>query len=387
MADKILVVDDDLDTLRLVGLMLERQGYSIVAASNGQQALNLAKTEKPSLILLDLMMPDIDGVEVARRLRADPETRNIFIIMFTAKVQMEDRLDGFEAGADAYLTKPIQPRELIANVKAVLQRVGSSITASAAPVREFKDRGETIAVISAKGGVGVSTTAVNLGLMLQTLSKKPVIVADFCPGAGTLALELGITNAVGFSHLLELSPAAITPEAVERELSEHSSTVRFLFSSSRPTDTMYLSAVDTFDAVANGLSYLARFIILDLGAGFTPINAKVLERCQQVVVVTEPVSQTLFQTKALVDHLSSIGIGDSRLTLALVNRVRAGIQLSLGQVQDELGYPVAAVFTAAPDLAYQSQLSKLPMVMRQAEGVTIQQFNGLAQKVLQRAKV
>src|SRR4030042_4271034 len=109
MPEKILVVDDDVDTLRLVGLMLERQGYEIVAANSGQQALALVLTERPDLILLDLMMPDIDGVEVCRRLRASPETKDILIIMFTAKSQTDDKVEGFDAGADDYLTKPTQP--------------------------------------------------------------------------------------------------------------------------------------------------------------------------------------------------------------------------------------------------------------------------------------
>jgi DNA-binding response OmpR family regulator len=110
MAEKILIVDDDLDTLRLVGLMLQRQGYEIVAANSGEQAVTMAQGENPELILLDVMMPDMDGVEVTRRLRAEPSTRDIPIIMFTAKTQVEDKILGFEAGADDYLTKPTQPR-------------------------------------------------------------------------------------------------------------------------------------------------------------------------------------------------------------------------------------------------------------------------------------
>ena len=123
MPEKILVVDDDVDTVRLVGLMLQRQGYQIVAANNGMQALSMAPNEAPDLIILDAMMPDLDGFEVTRRLRALPATKNIPIIMFTAKSQVDDKVSGFEAGVDDYLTKPTQPRELIAHVKAILSRV------------------------------------------------------------------------------------------------------------------------------------------------------------------------------------------------------------------------------------------------------------------------
>jgi CheY-like chemotaxis protein len=94
MPEKILIVDDDLETLRLVGMMLQRQGYTIVAANSGAQALSMAITEQPDLILLDVMMPEMDGYEVARQLRADPGLTQIPILMFTAKSQVEDKVTG-----------------------------------------------------------------------------------------------------------------------------------------------------------------------------------------------------------------------------------------------------------------------------------------------------
>jgi DNA-binding response OmpR family regulator len=120
-----LIIDDDVDTLRLVGLMLQRQGYQISAASNGSQGLTKAFDERPDLILLDVMMPDMDGYEVTRRLRKNPATASIPILMFTAKTQLDDKVTGFEVGADDYLTKPTHPTELQAHVKALLARAAS----------------------------------------------------------------------------------------------------------------------------------------------------------------------------------------------------------------------------------------------------------------------
>ncbi len=155
MPEKILVVDDDIDTLRLVGLMLQRQGYQIAAANNGQQALAMAESEKPDLILLDLMMPDMDGYEVARRLRANPAISTIPIIMFTAKSQVDDKVSGFESGADDYLTKPTQPRELFAHIKAVLSRGIKARPAPTATAAVAGNRGHVIGVLAVKGGMGV----------------------------------------------------------------------------------------------------------------------------------------------------------------------------------------------------------------------------------------
>ncbi|MEO8358104.1 MAG: response regulator, partial [Chloroflexota bacterium] len=122
MSEKILIIDDDLDTLRLVGLMLQRQGYQISAATNGQQGLDKAFEEDPDLILLDIMMPDMDGYEVTRRLRRNPSTMATPILMFTAKTQLDDKVIGFEVGANDYLTKPTHPSELQARVKTLLSR-------------------------------------------------------------------------------------------------------------------------------------------------------------------------------------------------------------------------------------------------------------------------
>jgi pilus assembly protein CpaE len=379
MAEKILVVDDDLDTLRLVGLMLERQGYRIMAASSGQQALSMIYSEKPDLVLLDLMMPEMDGIEVARRLRASPETAEILIIMFTAKSQIEDKLEGFDAGADDYLTKPTQPRELIAHVKAVLKRSGMR---QAAPEREYKDQGKLIGVLAAKGGVGVSTLALNLGVVMHQETKRSVLVSDFRPGCGTIGLEVGVTNPLGLSKLLAMQETEITPLAIERELFEHHSGVQFLLASAQPLDARLMAASEQLSAIARQITYLASYTILDLGGAYTPAIEKVLQFCDRVVVVVEPVPQTVYQTRLLLDCLGGKDSGNRRVLVALVNRLRAGMQLSLGQVQDQLGRDVSVIFTAAPELAYQSQVSTTPMVLRQADGVAMQQFTALAAKVI-----
>jgi two-component system cell cycle response regulator len=123
VAEKILIVDDDPDTLKLLGLILGRQGFDILSASTGRQALDLARSHKFDLVVLDVMMPVIDGLEVARRLRSDPKTQDLAILMFSAKTQAEDLLEGYRAGADDYLTKPVQPTELIARVRLAMDRM------------------------------------------------------------------------------------------------------------------------------------------------------------------------------------------------------------------------------------------------------------------------
>ena len=118
----VLVADDDPDILDLVRYRLERSGYDVATARDGLEAVQLAGELSPSLAVLDVMMPSLNGFEVTRRLREDPATREIPVILLTARAQEADVQEGFEAGADDYIRKPFSPRELSARVQAVLGR-------------------------------------------------------------------------------------------------------------------------------------------------------------------------------------------------------------------------------------------------------------------------
>ncbi|PIW66905.1 MAG: DNA-binding response regulator [Candidatus Omnitrophica bacterium CG12_big_fil_rev_8_21_14_0_65_43_15] len=118
----ILVVDDEKELAALVSLHMKMAGFEVLTAANGEKALELSREEKPDLIILDLMLPKIDGWQVCEQLRQDAVTKDIPVIMLTARTQIEDKLKGFEAGADDYVTKPFSPRELVARVKRVLAR-------------------------------------------------------------------------------------------------------------------------------------------------------------------------------------------------------------------------------------------------------------------------
>ena len=118
----VLVADDDEDILQLVSFRLERAGYTVVTAADGQQALAAARQHQPDLAVLDVMMPGLNGYEVTRQLRADPATAAIPVILLTARVQEADVSRGFEAGADDYLRKPFSPQELRSRVQAILAR-------------------------------------------------------------------------------------------------------------------------------------------------------------------------------------------------------------------------------------------------------------------------
>ncbi len=120
--ERILVVDDEEDILELVRYNLLREGYQVTCVATGEEALRAARTEVPDLIVLDLMLPGVDGLDVTKLLKNDPKTENVPIVMLTAKGEEPDIVTGLELGADDYITKPFSPRVLIARVKTVLRR-------------------------------------------------------------------------------------------------------------------------------------------------------------------------------------------------------------------------------------------------------------------------
>jgi two-component system alkaline phosphatase synthesis response regulator PhoP len=123
---KILIVDDEPDILELVEYNLKKEGYQVFTASNGQEGIALAKKVHPDLIVLDIMMPKMDGIEACRLMRAIPEFKNTFMVFLTARSEEYSEIAGFNVGADDYIAKPIKPRALVSRINAILRRNSSS---------------------------------------------------------------------------------------------------------------------------------------------------------------------------------------------------------------------------------------------------------------------
>ncbi len=139
MRESILVVDDEEDILNLLEYNLKKAGFATILAKDGPEAIELAVKKAPKLVILDIMLPNMEGTEVLRRLKANPSTSAVPVIMLTAKGEEVDKIVGFELGAEDYITKPFSPRELILRVRAVLKRSGNGEGAGEEKVVSFND--------------------------------------------------------------------------------------------------------------------------------------------------------------------------------------------------------------------------------------------------------
>ena len=191
--EKILVVDDEQDLVKLIRYHLEKDGYKAISAYNGEDALFLTRREKPDLVILDLMLPGIDGLEVCKKIKADQELANTAIVMLTAKGEEADITMGLKLGADDYMTKPFSPKELVARVQAVLRR-----TKSDSAVQEYI-KIDALTIDLYKHEVTIKNESIPLTLaefkLLHQLASKPGRVftrdqlLDAISGPDTIAID------------------------------------------------------------------------------------------------------------------------------------------------------------------------------------------------------
>ncbi len=376
MAEKILIVDDDLETLRLVGLILERGGYQIAAASNGQQALTLAHSERPDLIILDVMMPDMDGYQVMKNIRQDSAINTIPVLMFTAKAGIEDKITGYETGVDDYLTKPIHPAELVAHVKAVLGRAANKI-------KEPESDCTVIGFLAARGGLGVSTLVLNLAISIYKKTQKFVAAVETIPGYGSWAWELGHSDSEGLNKLLNTAAENINRNSVKNELILTTYGIHLLMASPKLRDQETVNNTAQYQAFLRELTEMSDFLLLDIGSPGNPNWRRILGMCNEAVIVIDPDPATMRRTKSLLQEIETLGFGKSRkVTPVAINRARSDIQLTLPQMQEALGIPVAILMPPAPELAYQAATRSTPLSLLQPDSLLSQQFIRLTDLIL-----
>lgn len=376
MAQKILIVDDDLETVKLIGIILERRGYEITAAQSGEQALAKACAENPDLMILDVMMPDIDGYEVSERLRAIPATSDLPIIMFTAKAQVDDKVAGFKAGADDYLTKPVHPDELVSRVEAVLLRCARRRAEGRAPVPS-----RVIGFLGAKGGVGTTTLAVNVAVALAQgpANGQRVVLAEIRPGLAASGFQMGLHRGQ-IARLLEEPADRVDSTLVEAQLEEHSSGVLVLTGQPEPPGVAAPVSPAHAEAIVQHLSAVADYLLLDLGVGLEDVNRRVLLGCYHVVVTTEPQRASLALVRTLLAEMGGpLNLAGHRISVVLINRAPSANSFSKEMAEGLLQQDVAGLIPPAVELAFQSAEQGVPMVTVQPASLAAEQFRDFAE--------
>lgn len=371
----VLIVDDDVEALRLVGMMLEREGYQILVASSGNQAIDKAVTEKPSLIILDVMMAGLNGYQVTTKLRKHPATSNIPILLFTAKGNVSDKITGFQAGADDYLTKPVNPKELAARVKTLLERKAQTV--------QKPEKSHIISFLPVQGGTGNSTLAINTAIETrQMFPNKRVALVELQAGGGSIALQLGLKIPSGLHALAKLPLAALSQSHINEHISQHASGLHLLLSSPRPAGmTPQLNKEYTHTI----LHYLANdydYVFLDLPKDLTPNTQDALGMSKEIIITLSPTHLSIALAREIIDSLETLNIATHKIRAVLINRVAHKSAISETTVARMIQKEIISRIPPVPDLAHKSIQSGKPMVLLNSQGLISQQIRLVVQSIV-----
>jgi pilus assembly protein CpaE len=357
---RVLIIDDSADMLSLLRMFFERRtDHEVILTQNGREGLDKAYKEQPDIALVDVMMPGIDGYEVVRRLRGDPRTKNMRIVILTARGQPVDREAALEAGADAHLTKPV-------NMEALEQIVNDMLTN--APSIEMP-QSAVIPVLSLRGGIGVSTVAVNLSVILQELA--PTILWDLSPNSGHSAIYLGLRPTVHWGAYLQDKNRPLSSF-----LLEHRSGIRVLCAPPVPPIDRWFTDSD-IETGLNALTNAARLVVIDMPPRLTDSERPLLNRAHRIVLLTgddPPSIQTTLATlkslqpwrdRILIVHNStSPGKRPRAETLSRMMRVSVKVDLPYEPVQQKVmrnGTPLVSQHQQSPFTAQMRRIAQLTL--------------------------
>jgi pilus assembly protein CpaE len=335
MSQKILVVDDNLMTLDLVSRSLSRVGYEVVTSESGREALEILENLEPDLIILDVMMPEMDGYEVCRQLRGKPATAHLPVLMLTALDSLEEKVKGFEAGADDYMTKPFQPAELQARARVLLRRMARAT----GEITELT--GMVIAVFSLRGGVGVSTVAVNLATALAQIWGSPTALMDLSLIAGQSALLLNLSLRHTWADLVEIPGEDIDQELLDDLLLSHPSGVQVLAAPRHPEQSELLTN-EKVGQVIEMLSQRYHYVVLDMPHNFRETTLAGLDRADTIVTLIAPELASVLAISTTMEVFDTLDYHPEKIRIAL-NHILARGALSLEDIEAALKRPIDLV--------------------------------------------
>jgi pilus assembly protein CpaE len=312
---RILAIDDDEDMCALVALALRSYGYEVETATSGLEGLKVMHQFSPDALIIDKMMPGMDGYEVVRRVRRDPEFGDIPILVLTAEENLEGKVDAFEIGADDYLNKPFAREELNARLASLLRRSQRSGGYRAA---DGGRESHIIAVHTLRGGIGTTTIAVNLAVALRELWRAPTLLVDMVLLSGHVSLFLDTPAKRNWADLAREDLDEIDEDLINHVISSYETGLDFLAAPGTPSSAELI----TPEIVNRALEVMQpryEYVVFDLPHTFDDITLSILDRADIILLVVAPELAAVRAASMALDTYSKLNY-DQGVVQLILNR-------------------------------------------------------------------
>ncbi len=352
----ILIVDDSEIMIKFVNKAMRAEGYEMLAAQNGKEALEIINRVHPDLALLDVVLPDMDGYEICRALRANPFTAQIPIIMLTGFSDIDSRLMAFESGADDFVAKPFQLEELQARVKAHIRRASSYAARVETGIRIHR-----IAVFSLRGGVGISTLAVNLAAGLAQLWGEATLLVDlaFVNGQDALMFDLTLRNT--WADLGCLVPEEIDADILEKVILRHPSGVDVLAAPRRAEEAEIIQEKHV-QRILELVQARYKYLVMDLPHDFSPTTLAGLDLADNILLLVAPDLASVRCASNALSVFKGLGYSDEKVQIVL-NWNFGTSGLARKEIEKVLQKPVSVVIPNMPDTLVTALTMGKPVVL------------------------
>jgi pilus assembly protein CpaE len=332
MAGKVLVVDDDASVQRLLQFTLEQEGYEVVVAADGAEGLRIWQQAAPTLIILDVAVPTLDGYEVATQIRAEEAgARHVPILMLTTERDVQQKVRALRAGADDYLVKPFHPAELIARMKSLVARFAPSESLVGRP-----PLGRIHAYYGAKGGVGTTTIAINAAIALQALGRRVCLVdGNLQFGDHRVFLDLGLD---GRSIVDVVTAGAMDADLMRGIVQTHESGVDLLLAPPTP-EAADLVTAPHLHQILEILAGMYDYVIVDIDKRLDDRNLMVLDIAETIFAVMTADLSCLKNVRLLLETIVHLGYETNKLKLVL-NRSNAFTGINIKSAEGALRRPI-----------------------------------------------
>lgn len=376
MAATILAVDDNEINLKVVKTTLAQAGYSVITAVNGMDALEKADSTRLDLIILDISMPMMDGYEVCRRLRANPKTSHVPIIILTAYNALEDKIKGFEAGADDYLTKPFQPAELQARVGVMIRRAAMAQNAPRKTTSNQKNA-KVISLFSMRGGAGVSTMAANMAAGIAKIWGTNVALVDLSLAMGQAALMLNLSLRNTWLDLIDIPKEELEPEIIEAAFLKHENHVHVLAAPRSIVDGERIPH-ELVDTVLHHIKTMYDYVIIDLPGIFNEATFHALDISDEIICLLSPELASVRAMIGTLEVFEELNYPESKEIIVLLNRTFEKHGLALKNIEKALKKQINLVVPFAPEAFVNSINFGVPIVLGDAANPMVELLEDIA---------